>query len=79
MNKTRRRLQKARRRGEKFNAWFRGFQRRYAEHCAALDVIDASAATRLLASTADHAIDEARVTHYECMMRDGAWVIEERA
>ncbi len=76
MNKTRRRLQKARRRGEKANAWFRSFRGRYAEHCRDLD---ASAADKLLAGNTDHAIDEDRVTHYECMMRDGAWVIEERA
>lgn len=39
MNKTRRRLQKARRRGEKANAWFRGFQRRFTEHCRDLDAL----------------------------------------
>ena len=76
MNKTRRRLQKARRRDEKANAWLRNFRGRYAEHCRDLD---ASAADKLLASNADHAIDEDRVTHYECLMRDGAWVIEERS
>ncbi len=76
MNKTRRRRQKARRRAEETEAWLRGFNRRFTEHCRDLD---ASAAAKLLASNADHAIDEDRVTHYECLMRDGAWVIEERS
>ena len=39
MNKTRRRLQKARRRGEKANAWFRGFRGRFTEHCRYLDAL----------------------------------------
>ncbi len=39
MNKTRRRLQKARRRGEKANAWFRGFQKRHASFARDLDAL----------------------------------------
>ncbi len=78
MNKTRRRLQKARRRGEKANAWFRRPRLRTLAFVRDLDA-SLAAADKLLAGNTDHASDEDRVTHYECMMRDGAWVTEERS
>lgn len=39
MNKTRRRLQKARRRAEETEAWLRGFHRRYASFARDLDAL----------------------------------------
>lgn len=78
MNKRRRRIQKARRRGEKASARFRRPRLRTIEFVRDLDTALA-AADKLLASNTGHSIDEARVTHYECLMRDGAWVTEERS